>query len=85
MPKKCICNALRCYKYLKSKFIIFEKMITKSQIITALDKLPESMSIDQLIDHLIFVEKVEKGLKDSKEGNVYTKEEAKQKLSKWLK
>jgi len=57
-------------------------MITKSQIITALDKLPESMSIDQLIDHLIFVEKVEKGLKDSKEGNVYTKEE---KLSKWLK
>lgn len=60
-------------------------MITKSQIITALDKLPENMSIDQLIDHLIFVEKVEKGLKDSKEGNVYTKEEAKQKLSKWLK
>jgi len=60
-------------------------MITKSQIITALDKLPESMSIDQLIDHLVFVEKVQKGLKDSKEGNVYTKEEAKQKLSKWLK
>jgi len=60
-------------------------MITKSQIITALDKLPESMSIDQLIDHLVFVEKVQKGLKDSKEGNIYTKEEAKQKLSKWLK
>jgi len=60
-------------------------MITKSQIITALNKLPESMSIDQLIDHLVFVEKVQKGLKDSKEGNIYTKEEAKQKLSKWLK
>jgi len=70
---------------LKLKFIIFGKMITKSQIITALNKLPESMSIDQLIDHLVFVEKVQKGLKDSKEGNIYTKEEAKQKLSKWLK
>ena len=56
-------------------------MITKSQIITALDKLPERMSIDQLVDHLIFVEKVQKGWRDSENGNVYTKEEAKQKLS----
>jgi len=56
-------------------------VITKSQIITALDKLPERMSIDQLVDHLIFVEKVQKGRRDSENGNVYTKEKAKQKLS----
>ena len=55
-------------------------MITKSQIITALDKLPESLSIDQLVDHLIFVEKVQKGRRDSENGNVYTKEKAKQML-----
>lgn len=60
-------------------------MVTKAQIITALDKMPESMSIDQLVDHLIFVEKVQKGLEDSENGNTNTKEEAKQKLSKWLK
>ena len=55
-------------------------MITKSQIITALDKLPESVSIDQLVDHLIFVEKVQKGWRDSENGNVYTKGEAEQML-----
>ena len=60
-------------------------MITKTQIINSLDKLPDNLTIDQLVDHLIFVEKVEKGLDDSVNGRVNTKEEAKEKLSKWLK
>ena len=60
-------------------------MITKTQIINSLDKLPDNLTIDQLVDHLIFVEKVEKGLDDSINGRVNTKEEAKEKLSKWLK
>ena len=60
-------------------------MITKTQLINTLDNLPENFTIDQLIDHIIFVEKVQKGIADSVNGNVKTKEEAKQKLSKWLK
>ncbi len=60
-------------------------MITKTQIINSLDKLPENVSIDQVIEHLIFIEKVQKGQLDSASGNVYTKEEAKEKLKKWLK
>jgi len=34
---------------------------------------------------LIFVEKVQKGFDDSANGRTNTKEEAKQKLKKWLK
>jgi hypothetical protein len=60
-------------------------MITKTQIISALDKLPENLTIDQVIDHLIFVEKVQNGLNDSLNGRVNSKDEAKQKLSRWLK
>ena len=60
-------------------------MITKTQLINTLENLPEDLTIDQLIDHLIFVEKVQKGMADSVNGRVKTKEEAKQKLSKWLK
>ena len=60
-------------------------MITKTQIINSLDKLPENLTIDQVVDHLIFIEKVQKGLDDSVNGRVYTKEEARQKLNKWLK
>jgi hypothetical protein len=50
-----------------------------------LNDLPENMSIDQLIDHLIFVEKIQKGINDSKNGIINTKNEAKQKLNKWIK
>lgn len=60
-------------------------MITKTQIFHSLDKLPENLTIDQVINHLIFVDKVQKGLNDSNNGNVYSKDETKKKLSKWLK
>jgi hypothetical protein len=60
-------------------------MITKTQLISSLDKLPENLTIDQVVDHIIFVEKVQKGLSDSLNGNINSKEEAKQKLGKWLK
>ncbi len=59
-------------------------MITKKKLISILDNLPENFSIDQLIDHMIFVEKVQKGMEDAENGRVYSKEEARQKLSKWL-
>lgn len=60
-------------------------MITKTQIINSLDKLPENLTIDQVVDHLIFIEKVQKGIDDSINGCVNTKEEARHKLNKWLK
>jgi hypothetical protein len=60
-------------------------MITKTQILSTLDKLPENLTIDQLIDHLIFIEKVQKGMDDSAKGKINSKKEAKEKLKKWLK
>ena len=60
-------------------------MITKTQIINSLDKLPENLTIDQVIDHLIFVAKVQKGLDDAEHGRINTKDEAREKLNKWLK
>jgi hypothetical protein len=60
-------------------------MISKAQLIHSLDKLPDNITIDQVIDHLIFVEKVQKGLNDSHNSRINTVDEAKQKLSKWLK
>jgi hypothetical protein len=60
-------------------------MITKTQIINSLDKLPENLTIDQVVDHLIFIEKVQKGIHDSQNGKLNTKDKAKQKLKSWLK
>ncbi len=60
-------------------------MITKTQLLSTIESLPENLSIDELIEHLVFIEKVHKGLKDSQEGKVYTKIQAQEKLIKWLK
>ena len=60
-------------------------MITKTHLLSTFDKLPENLTIDQVIDHIIFVEKVQKGLEDADNGRVYTTEEARKKLNKWLK
>ncbi len=60
-------------------------MLTKTQIIDSLSNLPENVTIDQVIDHLVVVEKIQKGLEDSANGRVYNKDKAKSKLKKWLK
>jgi len=60
-------------------------MLTKNKIISSLNNLPERFTIDEFIDYLLFVEKVETGIKQSQEGKTYTKKEAKEKLGKWLK
>ena len=60
-------------------------MITKTYLINTLENLPENLTIDQVIDHILFIEKVQKGMDDSANGRVYSNEDAKQKLSKWLK
>jgi len=60
-------------------------MITKTQLIHSLEKLPENLTIDQLVEHLIFLDKVQRGIDDSAEGRTNTKEQAKAKLQKWLK
>ncbi|HEC43489.1 hypothetical protein LCGC14_2625290 [marine sediment metagenome] len=60
-------------------------MITKTQLINSLNNLPENLTVDQVIDHIIFVEKVQSGLDDVANGKVSTKDEARDKLKKWLK
>ena len=60
-------------------------MITKAQVFNTIEKLPEQFSIDLLFEKLLFIDKVEMGLKQSEAKQVNTKSEAKQKLSKWLK
>ena len=41
-------------------------MITKEKLLTHIETFPDNMSIDELIDRLIFVEKLEERLAQSK-------------------
>jgi len=57
----------------------------KESIIQMIKNLPEDISLEDIIEAIYVRQKIEKGLKDSKEGNLYTHEEAKEHLEKWLK
>jgi len=60
-------------------------MLTKEKIKKSIDALPDNPTIDQVIDRIIMLDKIEQGLMDVENGNVYTTEEVKVKLNKWLK
>lgn len=56
-----------------------KSIITKESLINQLDLLPDSFTIDELIDRLILIEKIEIGLKQSEadfeNGDTVTNEE----------
>jgi predicted transcriptional regulator len=60
-------------------------MLTKEKIKQSIDTLPDDLTVDQVIDRIILLDKIEQGLTDVEEGNVFTTEEAKARLNKWLK
>ena len=60
-------------------------MLTRTQVFDTIEKMPEQFSLDQLFDKLLFINKVEIGLSQSANEQINSKEQAKQKLSKWLK
>lgn len=60
-------------------------MLNKEQLIQTIKNLPESFSLDDLLDNLVLIQKVETGLEQSAAGETLTTEKAKQKLNKWLK
>ncbi|UJP64653.1 hypothetical protein [Mongoliitalea daihaiensis] len=59
-------------------------MLTKSQVKKQLENLPEEFSLDELVEQLIFIQKVEKGLKDSDENKIITERELDKKIEKWF-
>ena len=60
-------------------------MLTKQQVISAIKLMPDSFDTIQLFDRILLLNKVEEGRRQIKAGNIYTTEEAKKKLQKWLK
>jgi hypothetical protein len=60
-------------------------MLTKDKVLEAITNLPEEFSLDDLMDRLIILEKIERGLAEVAKGETVSQEEAKVKMNKWLK
>jgi len=60
-------------------------MLTKEKLSKTINNLPDKFTIDELIDKLIFMEKVEQGLQQSDQGKVVSNEDVKLMIDKWSK
>ena len=59
-------------------------MLTKSRLIKQIEEFPEEFSIDELIEHLILLEKIETGNKQSENGQVISDDEMQKEIEKWF-
>ena len=76
-----ILNSFLFFVNLRKKRI----MLNKSKVIKSLKSLPETFSVDEVIDRIILLQKIELGLEQSSANKVSSSSEAKKKLKKWLK
>jgi hypothetical protein len=60
-------------------------MLTKEKLLKTVQELPENFSIDDFLDKIMLLQKIEIGLEQSRNGETLSTEEAKVRLQKWLK
>ena len=59
-------------------------MIAKEKIIQTLAKMPDTFSVEDLIEKLLLINKIETGLQQAEAGKLLTYEQTQDKLKKWL-
>lgn len=57
--------------------------MTKSTLTDALPDLPDEFSIDELIERLLIIEKVENGRRQYQEGKVISSDEVRKRMNEW--
>ena len=60
------------------------KMIVKEPLIETIKQLPPEFSVDEVIDKIVLLENMEKGLQQSQKGKVTRDEDLTKKLPEWL-
>jgi Zn-dependent alcohol dehydrogenase len=59
-------------------------MLTKSKLKEQIEKFPEEFTIDELIENLILMEKIENGNRQSENGEVISDVEMENVIEKWF-
>ena len=59
-------------------------MTTKEKIIQAVEELPANATIEDAMERLLFLAKVERGLKQADAGETISHMEVKERMAEWL-
>lgn len=58
-------------------------MLTKEKVKELVDHMPETFSVDELVEEVILLQKIEKARKQFREGNFLTEEELDKEIDSW--
>ncbi len=60
-------------------------MITKTKLLKSIKDLPNEFTVEDIIDRIILLQKIDIGIEESDKNLVFSSIVAKKKLKKWLK
>jgi hypothetical protein len=59
--------------------------MTKEVVINVVNEFQKEFTLDELLERLIVIEKIDEGLKDVEEGKLTSHKDLKKEVKKWLK
>ena len=60
-------------------------MISKEKLLKSLEEMPERINIDDLLDRVLLMQKIEEGLLQSEQGQVTSHDSFKNEMTQWFK
>jgi len=60
-------------------------MLTKRKVIDAISKFPEKFTLDELVDKMILMQKIESGLEESANSQITPDEDLDKEVNSWFK
>jgi len=60
-------------------------MEAKQQVLKVIEDLPDDAGVEEALDRLYLLYKVERGLRQADRGELLTQEEVRERMGKWLK
>ena len=60
-------------------------MEAKQQILKAMEQMPDDASVEDALERLYLLYKIERGLQQADRGELISQEEARQRMARWLK
>jgi len=62
-----------------------EEKLSKKTVLEQIKEMPDRFSVDELLEHMVVLRKVERGLAEVAAGKGMSTAQARKKLAKWLK
>ena len=59
-------------------------MDAKQQILQAMEELPDDAGVEEALDRLYLLYKVERGLRQADRGELLSQDEVRERMAKWL-